>query len=196
MNPRSANSEVDKQESRSEYPAGWRNSSVAVLIIILTLFCLCLKTAPYASNIIVRLELSTLSAYHSHTIPLLLVDEDPNIVYSVIKFERAYTSQDELLSEFIRALAGYQVSQGEINHTGSFIFQDVSPGHYWVITSVPLVMENERLVWSHPVNIGGGDRSQEVVLQRSNTAMVLDSENVVFWFKVTGCSCDAQSLPV
>jgi len=180
MNLRSANSGVDKHDSQSEYPVLWRNSSIGVLILILALFCSCLKTAPSTSDLIVRLEPAKLSAYYSQTIPLALVDEDPNIVYSLIKFERVYTSQDELLSEFNQALASHQVSQGVIDRTGNFTFQDIPPGHYWVITSEPLVMEDERFVWSHPVKIGGGDRSHEVVLQRSNAAMILGSGNIIF----------------
>jgi len=180
INPRFANSGMDKRDSRSEYPVLWRNSSIAVLILILALFCSCLKTALSTSDLIVRLELATLSAYHSQTIHLVLVDEDPNILYSLIKFERVYTSQDELLSEFNKALASHQVSQGVTDRTGNFIFQDISPGHYWVITSEPLVMEDERFVWSHPVKIGGGDSSHEVVLQRSNAAMILASGKIIF----------------
>ena len=180
MNSRSANSGVDEKNSRYRYPVRWRNSFIEVLIIILALFCSCLKTSPSTIDIIVRLELSKLSAYHSQTIPLILADEDPNIVYSLIKFERVYTSQDELLGEFNRALASHQVSQGVTKCTGSFTFQDISPGYYWVITSEPLVVEDERFVWSHPVKIGGEDSSQEVVLQRSNAAMILDSGNTIF----------------
>ena len=167
-------------QSANLVPGVCRNSSIAVLIIILALFWSCHKTVSSTSDVIVRLEFPALSADHSQTIPLVLVDEDPNVLYSLIKFERVYTSHDELLGEFNRALAGHQVSTGVITRAESFIFRDISPGHYWLVTSEPLVMENERFVWSHPVNIGAGDRSQEIVLKRSNAAMVLDSENIIF----------------
>lgn len=182
MNRQSVNSGVVNQDqvSRFEYPVRWRNSYIAVLIIFLALFCACLETAPSTSDLVVRLGLQSLSAYHSQTIPLVLVGEDPNIVYSLIKFKRVYASQDELLDEFNRALAGHRVSEGVISPTGSFIFRDISPGNYWVTTSKPLIMGNERLIWSHPVKIGAEDRSREVILQRSNAAMILDSGNIIF----------------
>ena len=167
-------------QSANLVPELCRNSSIAVLIIILSLFWSCHKTVSSTGDIIVRLEFPALSADHSQTIPLVLVDEDPNVIYSLIKFEMVYTSQDELLGEFNRALTAHRVSRGVITRAGSFIFRDLSPGRYWLVTSEPLVIEDERFVWSHPVNISGGDRSQEIVLQRGNAAMVLDSENIIF----------------
>ena len=167
-------------QSASLVPGVCRNSSIALLIIILALFWSCHKTVSSTGDVIVRLEFPAPHANHTQTIPLMLVDEDPNIVFCLVKFDAEYQSQDELLAEFIRALAGHQVSQGVITRNESFIFRDVSPGRYWLVTSEPLVIEDERFVWTHPVNIGAGDRSEEIVLQRSNAAMVLDSENIIF----------------
>ena len=180
MNPQSASSGVDKKGCRSDCPSARKSCPVAVLAIVLALFGSCREKDPSQSDIVARLGLSIISAIHSQKITLLLVDEDPNVLYSLIKFERVYNSQDELMAELGRVLSGHEVSRGVIGIKGSFVFQDISPGRYWLVTSEPVVAGDERFFWSHPVNIDIGDGSQQVVLQRSNAAMILDSENIVF----------------
>ena len=180
MNIRSARFGVNRQNLQFGFSGSRGKISLAVLVIIPALFCACLERSSSAGDIVVRLQLPALSDYQSQTIPLVLVDEDPNIVFCLIKLERVYASQDELLGEFFRALAGHLVCRGAVRLAGKFVFRDISPGHYWVITSEPVLAGDERLVWSHPVRIGEQDSSQQIVLQRSNAAMVLDSADTIF----------------
>jgi len=177
---RSARFGVNRQNSQFGFSGSRRKTALAVLVIIQALFCACLERNSSAGDIVVRLQLPALSDCQSQTIPLMLVDEDPNIVFCLVKFERVYASQDELLGEFFRTLAGHQVCRGAVSRAGEFIFRDIPPGRYWVITSEPVLAGDERLVWSHPVRIGEQDSSQQVVLQRSNAAMVLDSADTIF----------------
>ena len=105
---------------------------------------------------------------------MLLIDMDPNIIVSEIRLTQAYPEQAALVEAFFKAAGEHVAAHSSRERKGWYSFRDIPPGHYWVLTPEPVLINGERLIWAHPARSGDPDLPAEVWLQRSNAAMILE----------------------
>lgn len=103
---------------------------------------------------------------------LLLIGSDPNIIFSELRMTQAYPDEAVLVGDFIKAAEEQLVARSEKGGKDWCSFRDIPAGHYWVISAEPVLIEEEHLLWAHPVRSGDPDWPPEIRLQRSNAAMV------------------------
>ena len=103
----------------------------------------------------------------------LLIDEDPNVIFSRVKIELPGTDREVLFGAFRQAVENCSVDLGSADENGSLTFRDVPQGSYWVINLDPVRMGDKRIIWAHPVTVGEQEAPRLVRLKRSNAALFI-----------------------
>ena len=152
---------------------GKAGSALSILLLVLVVFLACAEEVPISRDVVVMVEAPGLSLNPAKGTSFLLIDEDPNLIISRVKFEFRGTDRDVLLSAFRRAVEGCSIDLGPADENGSLTFREVPPGSYWVINVDPIRMGDKRIIWAHPVTVGEQEVPRTVRLQRSNAALIL-----------------------
>jgi hypothetical protein len=138
----------------------------------------CGRSTPGPVDLTVVLDSGMNLAGEGSATGLLVIDRDPNIIWSNVKFGRGYATQDELVQRFLVAVAGHVVATGELVD-GRALLCGLGSDKYWVVTAGLVRVRQERLLWSLPLPptpTGSGRR--ELVLHRSNVALALGPRDI------------------
>ncbi len=134
--------------------------------------CGCGQNPPGPEDAIVVLD-SSLNAPKDASCGLLVISEDPNIIWSRIRFQGGYGTQDELVKLFLAEAEKVTVTTGELAG-GRAVLRGIENGKLWIVTAGLVPAGAERLLWSLPLPpSSGGTGTRELVLHRSNAALVL-----------------------
>ena len=108
---------------------------------------------------------------------LIVIDRDPNIIWSEVKYSRAYCSVDELVTGFLAAARESAVATGRLRE-GRADISFSGPGKYWVLTDGLIKLEGERLLWSLPLpKVDDCTNFRQITLHRTNAALVLEQDD-------------------
>ncbi|MBW7998151.1 MAG: hypothetical protein FVQ81_16595 [Candidatus Glassbacteria bacterium] len=133
----------------------------------------CGPTGPGESELAVSFDPGLLERVGSAATGLLVIDEDPNIIWSRLKLESVFASQRELVDGFLAAAENSALARGRLDGTEPTKLGGLEPGCCWVITTDGIPDGEELLIWSLPAAVEPGPAdNRELVLHRSNTALV------------------------
>ena len=152
---------------------GKTGSALSILIFVLVVFLACAEEVPISRDVVVMVEAPGLSLNPAKGTSFLLIDEDPNVIFSRVKIEFPGTDREVLFSAFRQAVEGCSIDLGSADENGSLTFRDVAPGSYWVINLDPVRMGDKRIIWAHPVTVGEQEAPRLVRLKRSNAALFI-----------------------
>ena len=153
--------------------SGTRSASILLLLVPVILLS-CAENAPVSRDVVVLVEAAGFSGHPAKGADFLLIDEDPNVIISRVRFDFLGRDPQEELAAFRREVKESSVDRGSADENGSLTFRDVPPGSYWVINLDPVSMGDNRIIWAHPVSVGEAGVPRAVRLQRSNAALIVE----------------------
>ena len=152
---------------------GQAGSAFSILLFALLIFPACAEKVPVSRDVVVMVEAPGLSLNPAKGTSFLLIDEDPNVIFSRVKIEFPGADREALFGAFRQAVEGCSVDLGSADENGSLTIRQVPPGSYWVINLDPVGMGDKRIIWAHPVTVGEQEVPRLVRLERSNAALFI-----------------------
>ena len=153
--------------------------SAACLLLVLWLSCA--QAGHKAGAASLQLDPGLAGIVTASQVPLIVIDRDPNLIWSVIGLEPDYAGMDDLVRKFLRSAHSSVVARLVLKSQGQTWLEELAPGHYWVTTDGLVSAGGERLLWSLPLTVDSlNTGSGELILHRSNAALVLGPEDTSF----------------
>jgi hypothetical protein len=138
----------------------------------------CGRSLPDAGAITVVLDSGLNLSGEEAATGLLVIDRDPNIIWSNVRLDGGYATQDELVESFLAAVDLHVVAKGELAESYALL-HGLGIDKYWIITADLVRSGDERLLWSLPLPpVPENSTRRELVLHRSNVAMVLGPRDI------------------
>ena len=153
-------------------PKGTRSASM-LLLLAPAVFLSCAENLPSSRDIVVLVEAPGFSRHPARGLGFLLIDKDPNVIISRVRFDFLGLDRQEELAAFRREVEAASIDRSSADENGSLTFRDVPSGSYWVINLDPVSVGDNRIIWAHPVSVGEPGVPRTVRLQRSNAALIL-----------------------
>jgi len=127
-----------------------------------------------SGRISVRLEFRSAEFPASGEVPLVVVAEDPDEIWSRLKIGAEFPDIDTLLTAFNTKIESAAVAKATLYAESAARIDGLAPGSYWVVSLQPVTVDGYRFFWSSPFSLGEGNRPLELVFQRSNASLVLN----------------------
>jgi len=130
-----------------------RTKFYPVICLILVLWLACGPAGHIAGATSLRLDPGLAGIVTADQIPLIVIDRDPNLIWSVIGLKPDYAGMDALVQKFLRSADSSVVARLVLNSRDLVTLEELAPGSYWVTTGGMVSADGERLLWSLPLKI-------------------------------------------